>query len=167
VWFVEGREPLIAIVRQQGENMKIGNAVVVIVCSVALVGLISSGRAQTDSKIEGPQSPRDPISRFLADFSAAVSTSDVKKAEALFLAPDDSADGKNRSSHIQEMSKDWAGEKDKSRKMSVAFTNTTVLVRAEMVVTGEEAHPKPTPVEFKVLLGPDGCKIVSMTYLKE
>ncbi len=142
-------------------------AVAVLVCSLVLVGAISTGHAQTGTEVDRTQTPVDPVTRLLVDFSAAVATLDAGKAETLFLPPDDSADGMNRSSHIKEMRKDWAGERDKNRQMHVVFTNTTVLVRAEMVVAGEEAHPKSTPVEFKVSLGPDGCRIAAMSYLNE
>lgn len=141
--------------------------IAVLVCSVALLVVISQGRAQPGTTGEPAQTVADPITRLLANFSAALATLDADKAEALFLPPDASLDGKNRGSHIKEMKKDWAAQKGKSRMMSVAFTNTTVLVRTEMVVAGEEAHPRPTPVEFKVVLAPEGCKIVAMSYLKE
>ena len=85
--------------------------VAVIVFSVAVRGLISIGRAQTAPKIEPTVTACDIITSFLNDFSAAVAALDVQKAEALFLPPDDSADGKNRSSHIKELKKDWAGAK--------------------------------------------------------
>ena len=107
------------------------------------------------------------VDQMLKDFAAAVSTSDARKAEGLFVPPDDTLDGKNRQDHIREMKKDWKRSKERGQKMTVEFTNTVIIVRTKMLAGGDEGEAQPIPLEFKVALTKDGCKILAMKYLKE
>ena len=95
--------------------------------------------------------------------------------EALFLPPDETADGKNRQQHIREIRKDWSTGKHKE-KMIVEFKKTQTLVhkgetlvRTEMSVSGSGGLPSVSgePLEFKVVFTSDGCKIAAMKYLDD
>jgi len=116
-----------------------------------------------DSEIPGE--PQDPVSSMLDSFADAVVARDMRKAESLFLPPDDTPDGKNRERHIEEMKKDWSRATQRDPFAAVKFKNTTVLVHTQMVLVGKEAKPAVIPVEFKVSFGEDGYKIVAMKYL--
>lgn len=138
---------------------------VVLSCLITVCAIsFALADAQDTKKDNGVD--ESPVDQMLRDFASAVSNLDAKQAEALFLAPDDTPDGKNRQSHLQEMKKDWKRAGEREQKMTVIFKDTVTTVRTEMLIGGDEAEAEPIPVEFKVVFTKDGCKIVAMKYLK-
>ena len=139
---------------------------VILPCLTAVCFILFALAGAQDTK-KSDVVDESPVDQMLRDFATAVSTLDAKKAEALFLPRDDTPDGKNRQSHLQEMEKDWKRARERKQKMTVTFKNTVTTVRTEMLVGGDEAEAKPIPVEFKVVITKEGCKIVAMNYLKK
>ena len=110
---------------------------------------------------------KDTISGFLKDFSDACSTQDIRKMESLFLPPDNTPEGENRNTQIEEMRKDWSQAKDSSQQVSVEFTHTVILVHALMEMHTGKGTLATIPVELKLSLDEDGYKIVSMNFMND
>lgn len=134
--------------------------------AVASLVLISQAYTDVGGGLNTPAAG-DAVTTMLREFEAAVSALDADKAQKLFLTPDDTPDGKNRRKHIDEMRKDWSRAKEKGEKVAVEFKNAVILVRAEMFPGGAKAEAKAIPVEFKVKLTRDGCRILAMEYFKK
>jgi hypothetical protein len=147
----------------------------VTVSCLAVVSLISFVvSAAQDTKESDVVKHGSPVDEMLKELATAISELDTKRAKALFLPPDETPDGKNREGHLREMEKDWKRAKERKEKITVAFKNTVsttentvTTVRTEMFVGGDEAEAEPMPVEFRVVITKEGCRIVAMNYLKE
>ena len=141
---------------------------VFVLAIVTVASLVATSQAYTDVGAGlNTSTAGDAVSTMLREFEAAVSVFDVEKAQKLFLPPDDTPDGKNRQKHFDEMRKDWSRAKEKNEKVTVEFKNVVILVRAEMFPGGVKPEAKVTPVELKIKLTREGCRIVAMEYLKE
>jgi len=152
--------------KRKGGIMKAHRFVVLIYLGVACLTGFALSKADGARQVD-EAAFESPVDRMLKDVSAAISTLDVQKAEALFLPPDNTADGKNRQNHILEMKKDWKEAKERGQKMTVDFRNTVTIVRTEMFAVEEETEAEPITVELKVTFTKDGCKIVSMKYVEK
>lgn len=137
-----------------------------------LLMLLAVSSACSVAKVHNTHSTTsiDSIDRMLQDFASATYAQDIQKAEALFLPPDETADGKNRQQHIREIRKDWASGEHKE-KLIIEFKKRQVLVRnEETFVRTEMSVPGYGPdmlLEFKVVFINNDCRIAAMEYLEE
>jgi hypothetical protein len=77
------------------------------------------------------------------------------------MVPDTTADGRNRASHLDEMSKDW---KTQSALVPMNLTPRHALIRIEM--QDNDLHGPPgghvTEIELNLQLTDDGWRIASL-----
>lgn len=101
------------------------------------------------------------LDNLLSAFDKAIRERDADTMAQLFMAPDATADGRNRASHLDEMFKDW---KTQSALIPSNLTPRHAVIRIEM--QDDDPHGPPgghvTEIELNVHLTDNGWRIASL-----
>ena len=103
------------------------------------------------------------IDELLTEFEKAIRTADVDSMERLFLPPDDSIEGQNRSSNLTELRKDWKGRRDGP---PLRFESRQAVIKIEMTDLDPDGPPSPhvSEIELKIVRTDGKWRILSMQW---